>query len=35
VSHINHEDRMLYLNGVKQGLDIGDSYYGKILEILE
>jgi len=26
---------MLYLNGVKQGLDIGDSYYGKILEILE
>jgi DNA-binding LytR/AlgR family response regulator len=34
VSHIDHEDRLLYLTGIKKGLDIGEVFYPKILEIL-
>ena len=34
VSHINHEDRMLYLRGLPRGIDIGEIYYSNMLHLL-
>ena len=35
ISHIDHEDRMVYLNGMREGLGIGDVYYGDVLEMMK
>ena len=35
VSHIDHEDRMIYLKGMRRGIDIGEVYYPRMVELLQ
>ena len=35
IEYVDHEDRMLYLNGHKTGLDIGDNFYSDIVNMIK